>query len=54
MVKLQQAWFVVIGLLLIAIFPAVAPYIAIITEFAGIHLADELLRPASVIFVSVS
>ena len=52
--KLQQAWLVVRGIRLIAAFAAVAPYIAIITQFAGIHRADEFDNPSSDIFTPVS
>ena len=46
--------FVVSGILLIATFAAVAPYIATTTQLAGIHFADEFLSPSSVIFTEVS
>ncbi|MDL6794137.1 hypothetical protein QS458_24760, partial [Escherichia coli] len=35
------------------IFPTVAPYIATMTQFFGIHFALEFLTPDSVIFTSV-
>ena len=52
--KLQQAWFVVNSILLMHALAAVAPYIATITQFEGIILADEFLTASSDIFNSVS
>lgn len=40
--------------LFIATLAAVAPYIATITQFVGIHFADEFTMPSSVILTSVS
>ena len=38
----------------IADFAAVAPYIATITQFSGMSLAEEFFNPSSVILISVS
>lgn len=50
---LQHAWLVVRGILVIALFPAVTPYIAIIMLLESIHFADEFFRPSSEILFSV-
>ena len=42
------------GILFIADRPAVAPEIATITQFAGIHFTEELFTASSVIFIFVS
>ena len=41
------------GIFAIAVLPAVAPYIATITLFSGIHFADEFSNPNCVICFSV-
>ena len=51
---MQQAWLVVSGILFMQAFAAVAPYIAIITQFMGISFAAEFFTASSVIFISVS
>ena len=51
--RLQHAWFVVIGIIPMAHLAAVAPYIVTITECLSIHFADELFNPASDIVDSV-
>lgn len=51
--RFKQCWFVVSGILLIAHLPAVAPEIATITQFSGIHFAAEFFTALSVMKHSV-